>query len=122
VNKLPRPPKDTPHLYEQDGKGYDAIVHAHYFLGASDWLVTEYDGGIVDMAFGWACLNGDRQNAELGYVELAQLEAVTQSVTITSQGRTMGQLAVHVELELDWTPIPLHAAIALLDQRQGGPL
>lgn len=34
-----------PALYEQDGKGDDAIVYAHYFCIANgwDWYATEYD-------------------------------------------------------------------------------
>lgn len=105
-HRLPRPPAGTPPLYAQDGKGYDAVVHAHYFIGSNDWLVTEYDPA-EDVAFGWACLNGDRANAELGYTSLAELE----------------QVLVHafmlVDCEDPWEPVPLHAAIALLDRRQG---
>lgn len=103
---LPRPPADTPPLYAQDGKGYDATVHAHYFIGSSDWLVTEYDPA-EDVAFGWACLGGDRDSAELGYTSLAELEQV----------RVLAFLVV--DREDPWQPMPLREAIAMLDQRQG---
>lgn len=105
---LPRPPSTTPQLYAQDGLGYDAEVHAHYFIGAHDWFVTEYDPE-EDTAFGWACLNHDRQNAELGYFSVQELDAIR-----VGPGRLF-----RVELEDPWTPKPLTQAIALLDSRQG---
>lgn len=113
MTDLQRPPETTPNLYAQDGKGYDALVHAHYFIGANDWLVTEYSP-TQDIAFGWACLNGDRQMAELGYVSLAELDAIRVRADLA--GYTV---ALPVEYELDWTPLPLRDAIALLDARQG---
>lgn len=103
--RLTRPPGDTPRLYAQDGKGYGATVYAHYFIGGCDWLVTEYDP-TEDVAFGWACLHGDRWNAELGYISLAELESVRTPFA--------------VDYETDWQPIPLTEAIELLDRRQGG--
>ncbi len=45
MTTLTTPPATTPALYAQDGKGDEAIVHAHYFIGGCDWLVTEYDQG-----------------------------------------------------------------------------
>lgn len=103
---LRRPPKATPALYAQDGKGYDAIVYAHYFMGGSDWFVTEYSPE-EDMAFGWACLNGDRQMAELGYVSIAELESV----------RVGGIFPV--DYEDDWQPVTLREAIEALDAKSG---
>ena len=69
--------KKMPKLYEQDGKGYDAEVHVKLFdaFGGSTWFLTEYDPK-TKTAFGWCCLNGDTQFAELGYVDLPELEAV----------------------------------------------
>lgn len=118
---LQRPPDNTPPLYAQDGKGYEATVHAHYFLAGCDWLVTEYDKG-EDVAFGWACLHGDRQNAELGYTSLAELEAIAMPVRLHDVGS--GQVttvpgAVRVEHDDNWEPCTITEAIALLDQRQG---
>lgn len=104
-HKLARPPKGTPKLYAQDGKGYDAIVYAHYFIGSCDWFVTEYDPE-EDRAFGWACL-GDRRSAELGYVFLWELEEV----------RVGGIFPV--DFEVPWSPIPLRDAIDVLDRRTG---
>ncbi len=79
-----------PKTYEQDGKGDSAIVTLHYFLGGSDWYITEKDiEGGIDQAFGYAVLNGDEQCAELGYISIREL---------TRCG---------VELDLHFTPRPL---------------
>ena len=115
--KLPRPPEGTPAVYAQDGKGLEATVYAHYFIGDADWLVTEYDPD-DDVVFGWACV-GDRQSAELGYASVAQMEAGGGQVPLHVQGRHVGNLPVYVEPEADWTPRPLHEAIDLIDRRHG---
>jgi hypothetical protein len=113
-------PEIAPALYEQDGKGYDAIVYAHYFLGSSDWLVTEYDPD-TDEAFGWACINGDRQLAELGYVSLTELEAITVRIPVEINGRQMlGGVPQHVERDAHWPEgLTITEAIARLDARDG---
>jgi len=103
--KLTRPPQDTPPLYAQDGKGYDAMVHAHYFIGSCDWFATEYSP-TEDIIFGWACL-GDRQNAELGYTSLVELEEIR-----------LGGIFL-VDHDEHWTPVTLKEAIAALDERTG---
>lgn len=100
---MKRPPANTPRLYAQDGKGYDATVFAHYFLGGNDWLVTEYDP-VDDLAFGWACLNGDRHNAELGYFSLAEMSEVRGRLRVVLDGVPVGELPTAIELEEDWRP------------------
>lgn len=104
---MKRPPTSTPRLYAQDGRGYDATVHAHYFLGSFDWYVTEYDPA-NDVAFGWACLGGDLTNAELGYFSLGELEAVRAPLRLGS--RTI-PAALEVEAEDDWRPVSLREAL-----------
>jgi hypothetical protein len=80
----------VPVTYAQDGKGDDAIVYLHYFTGNSDWYITEKDvDGGVQQAFGFAILNGDKDNAELGYISI---------IEITQCG---------AELDLYFTPCPL---------------
>jgi hypothetical protein len=64
----------VPVTYEQDGEGDSAIVYLHYFHAGCDWYITEKDiEGEVQQAFGFAILNGDRDNAELGYISIAEL-------------------------------------------------
>jgi hypothetical protein len=113
---MKNPPATTPPLYAQDGNGYDAIVYAHYFLGGSDWLITEYDPN-EDIAFGWVCLNRDRDNAELGYVYVAELRQFRAPIRLTAR-RVVN---VPVELDENWTPCTLNEGIAQLDaQRPAG--
>jgi len=95
----------------------DAIVYAHYFVGSSDWLITEYSPE-EDNAFGWACLGGDRQNAELGYVSMAELEAARAPVRLILGGSTH-TYKMPVEYEVEWLQVTLTEAIAELDRRQG---
>lgn len=120
MNNLKRP-VTAPELYSQDGKGHDAVVHAHYFVGSCDWLVTEFDG--TDLAFGWARLNGDDQNAELGYVSLAELDSIRVPLRV-SVGDDMAQPIVlgyaTVEHDEGWPEgLTLTEGIALVNERQG---
>ena len=63
-----------PKTYEQEGKGDQATVHLHYFLGGSDWYITEKDmDGGIEQAFGYAILNGDDECAELGYISIQEI-------------------------------------------------
>lgn len=79
-----------PAIYAQDGMGDTATAHLHYFLGGSDWYITERD--VCDQhvqAFGFAILNGDLDNAELGYVSLEEI------------------IQYGAELDLHWVPASL---------------
>ncbi len=76
--------------YETDGQGEEALVVLHYFTGGSDWYITERDMEQEQLqAFGFAVLNGDTQNAELGQIPICE---------ITKHG---------AELDIHWTPKPL---------------
>ena len=71
---LQREIETMPATYEQDGKGDEAIVYLHYFTASSDWYITEKDiDGGIQQAFGYAILNDDTDNAELGYISIAEL-------------------------------------------------
>lgn len=50
-----------------------AIIHAHYFMAGSDWYVIDWDKK-ENLFFGFVVLNGDLQNAELGYFSFAELD------------------------------------------------
>lgn len=64
---------------EQDGMGQGAVVWLHYFRGGTDAWITERDVGDgtddqrQHQAFGKFCLNGDRENAEMGYISIQEL-------------------------------------------------
>jgi hypothetical protein len=113
-------PVGAPPLYAQDGKGLDAITHAHYFVGGCDWLVSEYDPA-DQLGFGWACLNGDRDNAELGYVSLVELEEIRAPLLVeNSEGQRIRIGASLVERDADWPEgLSIRQGIELLDRRQG---
>ena len=91
-----------PKTYETDGQGGAARAHLHYFKGGSDWYIIERDAGSPDdevkgiqtQAFGFACLNGDSENAELGYISIDEL------------------IRHGVELDLYWQPKMLDPSAA----------
>lgn len=61
-------------VYQQSGRGQDAIAHLHYFKGGCDWYITERDTSSEQLqAFGMASMQGDRP--ELGYISVAELIA-----------------------------------------------
>ena len=60
--------EDIPTLYKQDGKGYNAVAYLHYFVGGTDWWITEYDKQTNQM-FGYVVLNEDWQMSEFGYID-----------------------------------------------------
>lgn len=81
-----------PNLYEQDGKGYEAVAYVHYFSPWSgwDWFGTEFDG--EDTFFG--LVHGFEK--ELGYFSLRELSETT--VTLNGIPRKA------VERDYHWTP------------------
>jgi hypothetical protein len=87
-------PVDTttiPPLYAtEDVKAGDKLVVLHYFLGGSEWFISELDTD-EHIAFGWCILSGDIDNAEWGYVSLHELE------TLNYQGHI-------VERDREWVP------------------
>lgn len=88
----PNTDEQWPALYStEDTPAAQKTIVAHYFVGACDWWIAEYEPA-SGVAFGYACL-GDPQNAEWGYVPLQELEAVA----------VQGGLLV-VERDLHWTP------------------
>jgi hypothetical protein len=58
--------QEIPKLYKQDGKGKNAVCYLHYFVGGTDWYITEWDR--ANEFYGFVVLNGDWQMAEFGYI------------------------------------------------------
>lgn len=84
-----------PRLYETEHIPLqDKIVHLHFFIGGSDWYVTEYDGN--DLFFGFAILNNDMGNSEWGYVSFAELKSIS-----------IHGIEIDCELEPFWQPTPV---------------
>ncbi|PKN69066.1 MAG: hypothetical protein CVU54_12205 [Deltaproteobacteria bacterium HGW-Deltaproteobacteria-12] len=83
-----------PTPYETTEQGIAAPVSLHYFKGGSDWYIVEKDSsGEQLQAFGYACLNGDKINAEMGYINIEEL------------------IKCDVEFDLYWTPTALRNVI-----------
>jgi hypothetical protein len=81
----------VPKLYAtEDIPLKNKLIHLHFFIGGCDWYIAEYDGD--DLFWGFACLNGDLQNAEWGYVSFTELKAL----------KANGWLEVDCELEDFW--------------------
>lgn len=57
----------------------DARIAARYYIGNSEWWVTEADPSTGE-AYGYVCLNGDSDNAVWGYFSLPELETIHASM------------------------------------------
>ncbi len=91
-----------PKTYEQSGQCDQAIVHLHYFLAGSDITEKDREGG-VDQAFGYACLNGDEQMAEIGYISIAEITRYGAELDLHWTLRTLGDVkALRARLARSW--------------------
>ena len=64
-----------PRLYEtEDVPLSEKPIYLHFFIGGSDWYISEYDG--EDLFFGYAILNNDIEMAEWGYVSFEELKGI----------------------------------------------
>lgn len=95
VFDLARQIEQMPKTYETDGQGNQAIAHLHYFGGPVDAWITELDSNPdQNQAFGKITMTGDQQDAEWGYISIAEL---------TRHG---------IELDLYWTPKPMFEVLS----------
>lgn len=81
----------VPRLYEQDGKGDDAIIYAHYFSCWSnwDWYMLEYD---PDTGEAFGIVKGFE--TEYGYFSLREFEELNR-----------GRGIEIVERDIYWSPL-----------------
>lgn len=92
---LPPPTElvDVPPLYATERtEAADKVVRLHLFVGSCDWWLVELDPD-EGLAFGFACL-GVPQDAEWGYVSLAELAAL----------RVNTRVVMRSEMGDDWSP------------------
>ncbi len=88
-----------PQTYEQDGKGDEAMVCLHYFKDGNDWYITEKDkDGGVTQAFGYTVLNGDTENAELGYISIAELTEHGVDCDLHFEPRSLREVKAEIEV------------------------
>jgi hypothetical protein len=67
------------------------LIHMHFFIGGSDWWITEFDG--EDTFFGFCRLNGDDINSEWGYVSFTELKEINVN-------------GIEVDRDMYWNPKP----------------
>jgi hypothetical protein len=78
LERLEEQLKKCPKLRATDGmnrtlvREHPAILH--YFCGATDIYICEFDG--EDTMFGFTILNGDLDNAEWGYTSLSEITGI----------------------------------------------
>jgi len=84
--------RKMPHTYQTDGQGDKAIAYLHYFIGGSDFYITEKDMGKEQLqAYGLSVLNGDWQMSEMGYISIEEIKDITKGI-------------LFCDLDLYWTP------------------
>ena len=65
-----------PRLYETEHTPLkEKLIYLHFFIGACDWYIAEYDG--EDLFWGFVILNDDFINAEWGYISFSELKSIT---------------------------------------------
>lgn len=92
ITKLAESIKNMPKVYEQDGKGDEAVVHLHYFLNGMDWYITERDFELGEQiqAFGLADLG--MGYPELGYISIEELVANGAELDLYWTPKTLGEV------------------------------
>jgi hypothetical protein len=87
-----------PKTYQTEGQGTAAVAHLHYFGGAVDAWITERDigdstgNGAQLQAFGLITMTGSRQDAELGYISIAELIDNGIELDLYWNPKTLGEL------------------------------
>ncbi len=82
--------QNMPQTYGQDGMGDEAIVYLHYFMGGSDWYITEKDMEDEQLqAFGLADLGG---GSELGYISIQELIDSGVELDFYWEPKTIGEI------------------------------
>jgi len=72
--RLNRVVSEMPMPYDTDGVK-KKMAMLHYFSSSSDWYIIEKDSSKEQyQAFGYTVLNGDYENAELGYISIEELK------------------------------------------------
>ncbi len=70
--------KNIPDLYSTENvKLSDKLIYLHFFIGSSDWFISEVSHEDYDLMFGYCILNGDLEMAEWGYVSLSELDSIS---------------------------------------------
>ena len=89
-----------PKLYEtEEFPCKDKQIYLHFFIGGCDWFIAEYSKD-QDIFFGFACLNGDWECADWGFVSFEELKSLN-----------IRGMQIDCELEEYWKIRPFHEVI-----------
>jgi hypothetical protein len=81
-----------PQLYEQDGKGDNAIAYLHYFNSSWDWYITEKD---AEQKQGFGLVKGFE--TELGYIDLVEITKAGAELDLYFEPTTLGEIRERLE-------------------------
>ncbi len=82
--------KRIPALYSQE-EIKDPIVYIKLNIYNSFWLITELDSK-KELGFGFCCLNGDFEMAELGYISIEEIKNTGYEVGIEEMEEPLSQV------------------------------
>jgi len=93
------PPLDS----QSEVKQENVIIHLHFFSGACDWWISEYDGD--DVFFGFVNL-GDPDMAEWGTISFRELENLKTDIPFYSMKpfKEIGRFPIEVDCDKYWQP------------------
>jgi len=94
INELYSVIVNTPKTYATDElPENETMVKMHYFNSGSDWYIIEKDMYEEQrQAYGFVVLNGDLQNAELGYIDIDTLRRMNVELDFHWRERSLEQL------------------------------
>ena len=87
--------ESMPGPYGTEGQGVQRKALPHYFTGGSDWYIFEKDKVENEpqlQAFGFVCLNGDEQNAELGYINISEIIGFNVELDLHYEPETLEEI------------------------------
>jgi hypothetical protein len=81
-----------PKIYEQDGKGNEAIAYLHYFNSSWDWYITEKDAAQKQ---GFGLVRGFE--TELGYIDFVEITKAGAELDLHFEPTTLGEIRERLE-------------------------
>ena len=81
-----------PNLYEQEGKGEDAVVYVKFFLPGTRWTWYATEFNTKDTFFGWVESGISPDFDELGYFSLSELKEVNVERDLYFEPKTLKEI------------------------------
>ena len=87
-----------PKLYETEGVALkEKLVWLHFFLGAFDWYIAEYDG--KRLFWGYVFLTGDFERTDWGYISFDELKRIKIPPGFEVDRETCWQVKKAIQIE-----------------------